>query len=275
MKLSNESILLVREQYSLAQETKSKTKVQFENAEKEEKVLKDIIEYIEKEWWMHLFDLMNKQASLFQIILERNDKLKAVFEEIKLQEKDFKKVFRQYPSLLERLCNEANLKIDIDSRHPRYSLYDKFIRLEIDENKRIAKLYDHENKLGELPADISAVVEKLIFEQNRLFNRGFDSKKFLKRIRKEYLALIKKEMKKDGESIPIRQITRRLGKNLKRFRTDEFLVDLSRLVESGQVVIENVQLDLQQTKDTNQGMLLLGASARGYIGYVVFKEVSK
>jgi hypothetical protein len=43
------------------------------------------------------------------------------------------------------------------------------------------------------------------------------------------------EKQRDGASIPIRMITRRLGKNVRGFRTDEFLVDLSRLADQGKV----------------------------------------
>ena len=61
-------------------------------------------------------------------------------------------------------------------------------------------------------------------------------------------------------------------KNVKGFRTDEFLVDLSRLAQDGPFEIDGRRLDLQQTKDTNQGMLLHGAAGRGYVGFIVFKE---
>lgn len=87
------------------------------------------------------------------------------------------------------------------------------------------------------------------------------------------MAIIKKENWSDGYSIPIRRITHRLGKNEKGFRTDVFIIQLSRLIEKGPTEIDGRRLDLQQTKDTNQGIHLHGIAGRGYIGYITFKEV--
>jgi hypothetical protein len=63
-----------------------------------------------------------------------------------------------------------------------------------------------------------------------------------------------------------------MAENTKGLRSDEFLVDLSQLAQDGPFEIGGRKLDLQQTKDTNQGMLLHGAAGRGYVGYIVFKE---
>ena len=72
--------------------------------------------------------------------------------------------------------------------------------------------------------------------------------------------------------MPIRRITHRLGKNEKGFHTDEFLVDLSRLAEEGPLQVDDVKVDLQQTKDTTQGMLLHGVASSGYVGFIVFRK---
>ena len=149
----------------------------------------------------------------------------------------------------------------------------EFFQLEVDEQKGIARLSDNEGNLAQLPADVAAIVERVEAERKRICGRRFDGKKFLKGLRTHYLAVIKKEAQQDGASIPIRQITRRMGKNVKRFRTDEFIFDLSRLVDNGPLEIEGVRLDLQQTKDTNQGILLHGKAGRGYIGFIVFRKV--
>src|SRR5262249_18391972 len=151
-------------------------------------------------------------------------------------------------------CRAANLPLDSDSRHPRYSLEHKFFQIEIDDQRRIARLSnrEREGRLAELPADVGAVVDAIQREHTRVFGRSFDGKKFLKQLRTQYLAILKKEKLSEGASVPIRHITRRLGKNIRGFRPDEFLVDLSRLVERGPTQVDGWQLDLQQTKDTNQ-----------------------
>lgn len=181
-------------------------------------------------------------------------------------------IFRRFPSLLEEAFVNSGLSIDPTSRHPKYTLENGFFRLEIDEKKGIARLLDHEGRLAETPADVKAIVETVRKERQRIFERKYNAKKFLQSLRTQYKVVIRKEKQPDGSSVPIRHITRRLGKNVKGFRTDEFLVDFSRLAQDGPFEIDGRRLDLQQTKDTNQGMLLHGAAGRGYVGFIVFKE---
>jgi hypothetical protein len=249
-------------------------KLKTEEVLKTEIIWRNLKEFIEKGWILHILDLIEKETPRLKKMRSENHPAIPSLEELyHLVKKESEKIFRRYPALLENACREANLILDLNSSHPKYSLEQGFFRLEIDEKKRTARLSDYEGKLAEHPADIQAVVEILKKEHSRIFNRPFNGGQFLKKLRTQYKAIIKKENLTDGSSVPIRHITRRLGKNVKGFRTDEFLVDLSKLAEKGPFEIENRRLDLQQTKDTNQGMLLYKASTRGYIGFIVFKEV--
>lgn len=262
-----------RDQLGAAKERKQATKQIFEEATIIERVWEDFLLFASRDWYMHLLDLLNKQASVFNKISAGNHNVASTLKEaIQLATTQSDTIIRRYPTFLEDSCQKANLPLDPDSRHPRYNLNNGFFRLEIDEIKRIARLSNNEGRIAELPADVNAVVETIQREYKRIFDRSFDGKKFLKRLRKEYIAILKKEKQEDGASIPIRHITRRLGKNMKGFRTDEFLVDLSRLVGKGPFEIDGRRIDLQQTKDTKQGMLLHGAAGRGYIGFIIFKE---
>jgi len=257
----------------------AKQKVQRLNAELEEAIQDKLfwekyLKYLNEEWPLHMLDLIEKEAFRLKKLRERNHPAIPLIEEsFHMAKEDATRIFRRYPSLLEDACRDAGLCLDSSSRHPRYSMKQGFFNLEIDEGKRIAKISDYEGRLVELPADINAVIERVKQEHDRIFCRKFDGEKFLKQLRNQYKAIIKKDGLTDSESVPIRQITRRMGKNIKGFRSDEFLIDLSRLAEKGPYEIDNKKLDLQQTKDTNQGMLLHGAEKRGYIGYILFKEV--
>jgi hypothetical protein len=177
-----------------------------------------------------------------------------------------------FPSDLERSCVESGLPIDRTSREPHYKFENGFLEVDVDTAKRMAHVKDREARLASVPADVGAVVEVVGAELQRLFQRPFDGDKFLRKIRSHYLAVLKKEGLKDGDVLPIRRITHRLGKNEKGFRSDEFLVDLSKLAEQGPLEADGVKLDLQQTKDTNQGMLLHGIASRGYVGFIVFRK---
>jgi hypothetical protein len=264
----------VRELHGSAKAEAQRLKAETEEATQAEKVWADFARFLANGWALHLLSLAEKEASrLKQMRAENHSAIPSIDEAYRLAKKESERILRRYPALLEEACRAASLVLDTNSPHPKYSLEGGFFRLDIDEKKRTARLSDHEGRLADFPADVQAVVETIQREHKRIFGRSFNGVKFLKTLRAQYRAILKKEKQADGASVPIRHITRRLGKNAKGFRTDEFLVDLSRLAEKGPFEIDGRRLDLQQTKDTNQGMLLHGAAARGYIGFVVFKEV--
>ena len=274
MEYSKEVIFYARDQLATAQERSKEIKSELEEAVNTEKVWADFLRFVSQSWFMHTLDLLDKQASIFKKLAEAEPHATSVLENVRLVARTaVDEIIRRYPAHLEEAFRKANLPLDSDSRHPRYTLENRFFLLEIDEKKRIARLSDNEGRLAELPADVGAIVEVIQKEHKRIFGQIFDGKKFLKQLRIQYLAVINKEKQHDGVSIPIRRITSRLGKNIKGFRTDEFLLSLSRLAEKGPLEIDGRRLDLQQTKDTNQGMLLHGAAGRGYIGFIMFKEV--
>jgi len=239
-----------------------------------QKIWNDLVTFIRKDWPQHILFLLNKEAQFFDKFATENPLNKEALEEIKKASEDkAKSIEHRFPSFLDEACQSGKLPLDRTSRDPRYTFENGFFTLEIDHKSRMARLSDYEGKLDEFPADIGAIIEAVSREHKRVFGKAFDPKSFLKKIRNQYMAIIRREKLRDGQEIPIRKITHRLGKNEKGFRTDEFVIQLSRLIEQGPLEIDGRQLDLQQTKDTNQGMLLHGAAARGYIGYVVFKEV--
>jgi hypothetical protein len=238
-----------------------------------ERIWDSLLQCLSRGWPLHILALLEREGQLIRKLRsDTHPAISALEEANRLAKEQADAVQRRYPAFLEEAFRAAAIPLDADSRHPRYSLERKFFQLDIDDQHRTAKLSNYEGKLAEFPADIGAVVEAVQREHKRLMGRPFQGRKFLKQLRAQYLAITKKEKQPDGTSVPIRQITRRLGKNLKGFRSDEFLVDLSRLVEQGPTEIDGWRLDLQQTKDTSQGMLLWGAAARGYIGFVVFRR---
>ncbi len=257
-----------------ATEKANKLKAEAKEADRVKKVLADIDSLLNKGWYLHILELMDKETSLLKKMRTEDHPAIPSLEEIyKIAKEQVDTLKRRFPAYLEKACTTSDLSIDRTSSHPRYTFEGRFFQLDVDDKKGIARLSNYEGKLDEFPADIGAVIDAVQREHKRIFGRTFDGKKFLSKLRSQYLAVVKKEKVSDGDSIPIRHITRRLGKNQKRFRTDEFLVDLSRLVEKGPTEIKGRKLDLQQTRDTNQGMLLLGAAGRGYIGFILFKEV--
>lgn len=229
--------------------------------------------YIAKSWVCHIQDYLEREKErLRQWRTEGHPAINVIENLYREAKSAADKAMLSFPSDLERACVESKLPIDRTSREPHYTFQNGFLELDIDTGKHLGHVKDREAKLATVPADIDAVIEVVRTEHQRLFQRPFDGEKFLRKLRLQYLAVIKKEGLKDGEALPIRRITHRLGKNEKGFHTDEFLVDMSRLAEQGPLQVDDVRLDLQQTKDTNQGMLLHGVTSRGYIGFIVFRK---
>lgn len=251
-----------------------KIETQLAVARKRHQFLSELNTYLKKDWPQHVLALLNKESQTIKTIDADNQALNETLDSIRNAAMEKVAVLqRRFPAFLDDACKANNLPLDRESRDPQYTFAKGFFTLLIDYQKGSARLSDYEGRLHEFPSDIGAVVEYVQNEYKRVFGKMFDGQKFLKKLRNHYLAIIKKEGLADGSELPIRRITTRLGKNEKGFRTDEFIVQLSRLVAEGPVEIDNRRVDLQQTKDSHQGIYLHGLAGRGYIGYITFKEV--
>lgn len=274
MEFPVEMIDQVRELHAQAKAYAQRLKTEAEAAAQVERTWAELREFLDKGWTLHLLALLEKEAArLEKTRADDRPIIPEIEEAYRSAKEERNRIFRLFPSLVEEAFAGSGLSLDPTSRHPKYTLESGFFRLEIDEKKSTARLSDHEERLAEIPADVQAIVETFQRERRRLFERKYNAKKFLQSLRTQYKAILKKEKKPDGSSVPIRDVMRRLRKNIKGFRKDEFLIDLSRLAQNGPFETDGRRLDLQQTKDTDQGMLLHGAAGRGYVGFIIFKEV--
>jgi len=179
------------------------------------------------------------------------------------------------PRDIEQMAKTHGLPLDLAlSVHPKYQFCAGFLTLEIDDVRRIARLKDYEENLGNMLPDIDVIAQAITHHEARLFGRVFDGPKFLEKIRRAYSAILKKEKRAEGEAVPLREIAHRLADNEKSFRRDEFLIDLSRLSEKGPAEIGGYRFEFQQTKDINQGFLLYGPSGRGMVNLLIFRKVA-
>ncbi len=174
--------------------------------------------------------------------------------------------------MIEEAARRRNIPLDSSSRHPRYTFAEGFFTLQVDDARAEVVLRNYESEVVHIPADVEAVLDVVDAERRRIFDRAFDGRRFLEKIRRHYLTVLTRESGKDGDPLPIRRITQRLGKNEKGFRTDEFAADLARLIRDGPHEIDGRTLELQHTKDDHQGMLLPGLAARGFFGFLLFRE---
>jgi hypothetical protein len=253
-----------------AEQREAELRTKLEVASASRRFWADLISFLEKDWPMHVRRLVDDMTSKAGVhACEDDPVLIAIREDA---DRKANRILRRFPAQLESAAHEANLPLDPQSRHPRYTFANGALQFDVDERKGVARLKGREGRLGEVPADIGAVVELVKKEHERLFGRRFQPKQFLKKIRMQYLAAAKAADQADGASIPVREVLKRVARKEKGVRVDELLVDLSRLVEDGSLEIDGRRLDLQQTKDTREGILLFGNAGRGYIGYITFTK---
>lgn len=134
------------------------------------------------------------------------------------------------------------------------------------------------DQMTALPADPEAIIDTVATEDKRLFGRKFNGKRFLGDLRAAYLVALTKQSAQDGSPVPIRVVFGCMSgrtKAYKNYKRDEFLVDLSHLTKQGPAETDGFRFELQQTKDTTEGMLLLGAAGQGMVSLLIFKKSEK
>lgn len=179
---------------------------------------------------------------------------------------------REFGRIFPEAARRAGLVIDSSSRHPKYTFRDRFIWLELDEKRLVVRLQSRDGDAREFGLDLDLIVGALRGEESRLFEREFNAEAFLRSVYRAYSAVLRAEKLAEGTDVPIRRVTHRLGKNLNRFSTDEFNVDLAKAIQSGHTSVDGLQLHLNHTRNTRQGFLLHGLEQGGYVGFISFKR---
>ena len=181
---------------------------------------------------------------------------------------------RQFDRLFPEAAESAGIQIDDWSRHPRYTVKQGFIQIEIDERSHLATITPRDGKSIELGLDVPTIIEALKFEIERLFERHVDREKFLGTLFNAYAAVIRADdARRDEDEVSLRRVMNRLDKNLKKsLSADEFNVDLAHVVKSGHVTVYERRMQLNHTRIPRQGMLLNGLEEGGYQGFISFKK---
>jgi hypothetical protein len=258
---------------SNAEATIERLRKETEQATRSAQMWKELQSNILQGWSCHVLLTLNREAALVDNAKTKDVAVSLALRQIEEQANaQATLIMRRYPKLLEQSAS-GKLLLDAEGRHPRYTFEKGFFSLEVNEKTRMARLSDYGGKLADIPADPDAAVAAIQREKQRVFERDFDGSGFLADLRKEYLAVLHSMNEQDGESAPIRDVIRNLKKN-KKFREDEFIFDLSKLVKQGPQRIDGRTLDFQQTRDAKQGVILLLENGGGYVGYLVFRKAA-
>lgn len=246
-------------------------RAELERESKTDKFWADVVGFAESGWHFHLLDLLSKEKPRVDALKEDEPEMAAQLERQRdASQKQGEDALKYFVRFFPEACKAAGIDLDRDCRHPKYTFDDRFLTLEINEKKQESVLSTYEGRIGKKPADIPALVDWLKQERKRLFERPFDGVKFLKAVRKTYKNILTKEKKPDGESLPIREILKRMNG-----KADELNIDLAQLCRlSPQPSVDGRCIDFQQSKDTDRGMLLW-KSTGGYVGFITFRETLK
>lgn len=181
-----------------------------------------------------------------------------------------KSTARSFPAALA----QHDLHPDSSSRDPRYTLGGGFVTIEFDKKKRTARVQTRGGKRRSLPPDPSVVAERVAQEYRRCFERNVDLAELAKRVRLAYRSCVEGEPGRD--SVPVLEVVEAMKADDDNFELDEFIVDLAKLVATGQQgPTEAAGMKLDHTKDSDKGILLPGLESNGYYGYVKFNEQAR
>lgn len=241
-------------------------------------LLQQLKGYRDKDWPLHIKALCEKDKTFLADLRKKEHPAIAPIEELYRDSKErAERAIEQLPRDIEKLAKRAGITIAYtQSAHPKYHfLQDGFVEVRIDDKKQVASIGNRESKGPPIPADAQAIIEAVAAERTRLFERDMPGAEFLAAVYKGYQQLLKKEGLKAGDPVPLRQIYARMADDRKdpkapRYQADEFLVDMSSLAEHGPGEIEGMGFTLQQTKDTDEGILLIGPAGRGMVSLIRF-----
>lgn len=154
----------------------------------------------------------------------------------------------------------AGLKLDSSSRHPRYSFDSHAIDVELVERELVARIDVRHGERVKEPLDVPSVVDRVLAEHRRLFERPWKAEEFLTQLYEAY-----QRHQHASEGVSLRQLATTMAGKGKRVRLDEFAVDLGRLVRDPAILTSPVKITTNQTRDTEHGLLLHGLEHGGYV----------
>jgi len=272
MKAADESLRQVREQAAAAQVQEDAARTRLAQARRLRLFWQELLALITAGQPAGALLLLRREAD---VLLQQSPDaipvglldavVASVEQQARVQAASFQRTF---PAAMQA----AGVLLDSTSRHPRYTVRDGFLHVEVDEPRLTATVRPRDGAEIVLGMDVAPLVDVIRGEVQRLFARSLDYDDFLRRLWLAHQALLLEDGRVVGEALPLRRVLARLGREAQPYPADEFNVDLARLVQSEDTVVEAHRLQLHPTRRTRQGMLLHGLEAGGYAGFISFGQ---
>jgi hypothetical protein len=272
MEASDQPLGLIREQAAAAQAREEAARKRLAQARRWRVFWQDLLTLLDAGQPAGALLLLRREADVLQ--RQVDDPLPAallagvdagVDQQARAQAAGFEGAF---PAALEA----GGVTLDATSRHPRYTLGNGFLHVEVDEQQLTAAVRPRDGAEIVLGMDVEPLVETIRREAHRLFERDLDHDAFLRRLWTAYQTVLRDEGRALGEALPLRRIFARLASEAQPYAADEFNIDLARLVRSDHTLLDGHRLQLHPTRRAKQGMLLWGLEQGGYAGFISFGQ---
>jgi hypothetical protein len=176
-------------------------------------------------------------------------------------ERDFRELVTSFPQAVAAV----DLGLDPGSKHPTYTLLDGLIEVHFDRPTLSSRISPRDGRSTHLGIDVAEVVAHVGCQAERLTQRPFEPQSFLDRLSAAYRTACGQADVCVGDSVPIKSVLAELAKD-KDFRTDEFNVDLSRLIREQHSADRAIKLE--NCRDPRNGLLLWQLDQQGYYGFI-------
>src|SRR5947209_14867127 len=102
---------------------------------------------------------------------------------------------KDFPSL----ARAGGLEIDRTSRHPKYTLMQGFVRVDLDERRHVVTNRPRDVAPIRVGADAALVADRVAAEIRRISDRPLDADALARSIHTAYVAVLRRENRPDGE----------------------------------------------------------------------------
>ena len=245
----------------------NKLKREYQDAQITEKFLMELTNSLAERKYSNILHAWEKQQDTVRKYLGRinitNFEIDSAIEDLKKQRSDDMQVFVQkFPIAAE----SYGLKIDANSRHPNYFLMNGFIHIGVNEKKFQITITPRMGKATLVGSDFSEIFKALNSEIQRIFERVWDSSSFRKKLIEIYKTVSPRNTQSKSPEVSIKAIMKEF-KSRHKMSPDEFLIDFSRLLK------EDKGIHLGNTRDSENGIQIVGSESNGYYGYMRIEEL--
>lgn len=245
----------------------NKLKKNHHDAQLIEKFLIDLTNALADKKYSNILHAWEKQQDAIRKNLLRtniaNFEIEGIINELKMQRaEDMQNFVQKFPIA----ADSFGLKIDGNSRHPNYYLMNGFIHISVNEKKYQVTITPRMGKAILVGPEYDEIFRTLKSEVRRIFGREWDSLSFRTKLIEIYKTMSPRNTQSRSPEVSIKAVMKEF-KTRHKMSPDEFLIDFSLLLK------EEKGIQLGNTRDSENGIQIVGSESNGYYGYMRIEEL--